>query len=251
MDNNLVSIIMPAYKAQAYIGQSIESVQAQTYRDWELLIADDCSPDNTKEVVANYAAKDPRIRLLSLEKNGGPARARNAALASASGRWIAFLDSDDVWLPTKLQRCLEHAQSNHAPLVYTAFRRISAYGGKVGQLIKVPPSLSYKQLLGNTAIATSTVLIDRAITGDFRMRVTYYDDFDCWLQILKKHGPAIGLDEDLMRYRVMDQSVSRNKKNSAKQVWLAYRNLENMGRVQSAWYFSRYAFNAFLKYFRF
>src|SRR5207237_6415780 len=123
----------------------------------------------------------PRIRLIALERNGGPAAARNAALERASGRWIAFLDSDDMWLPAKLERSLAHAQANRAALVYTAYRRVSHDESRVGELIRVPRTLTYRQLLGNTAIATSTVLIDRTIAGDVRMRRVYYDDFVCWL----------------------------------------------------------------------
>jgi teichuronic acid biosynthesis glycosyltransferase TuaG len=248
MNDKLVSIIVPAYRAASYIGQTIESVLAQTYRDWEMLIADDCSPDNTRGVVAEWAARDSRIRLIALEQNGGPAAARNAALQQASGRWIAFLDSDDTWLPAKLERSLAHAQTNRAALVFTAYRRISQDDSRIGELIHVPRTLTYKQLLGNTAIATSTVLIDRSIAGDVRMERVFYDDFVCWLSILRRGHVAHGLDEDLMRYRVVAQSVSRNKGRSAREVWKTYRDVEQLGPIAASWYFGRYAMNALRKY---
>lgn len=246
--DDLVSIITPAFRAESVIGETIASVIAQTHAQWELLIADDCSPDGTREVVGKWAAIDPRVCLIALERNGGPAMARNAALARARGRWIAFLDADDLWLPRKLELTLAHARAHAAALTFTGFRRITADGGATGHYVGVPRSLSYRQLLGNTAIATSTVLLDRDRVGDIRMKRTYYDDFDCWLQILKQNHLAIGLDEDLMRYRVMGQSVSRNKRNSAMHVWRAYRNLEKLSISKSLWYFSQYAVRGLLKY---
>lgn len=251
MKDGLVSIIVPAYKAATVIGRTLESAIAQTYADWELLVADDCSPDTTREIVHEWATRDQRIRLIALEKNGGPAAARNAALAQAQGRWIAFLDSDDVWLPQRLERTMVHAGAHQAALVFTGYRRISQDESRTGEYIGVPPTLTYSQLLGNTAIATSTVLLDRQLCGDVRMPPVYYDDFACWLGILKRGFVAHGLDEDLIRYRVMARSVSRNKSRSAAEVWKAYRSVEHLGLLPSVWHFSRYAFHALRKYRRF
>jgi teichuronic acid biosynthesis glycosyltransferase TuaG len=249
---DLVSIITPAYRAAAVIGETIASVRAQTHQNWEMLIAEDCGPDETRDIVRDWQSRDSRIRLIALERNGGPAAARNAALREARGRWLAFLDSDDLWLPEKLERQLAfHKARPDAKLSFTGFRRISADGGRTGRYIAVPPRLDYRGLLANTAIATSTVIADREQTGAFEMKKTYYDDFACWLALLKPGGVAAGLDEDLMRYRVMAASVSRDKGNSAKQVWLAYRNVEKLGPVASAWYFGHYAARAWLKYRRF
>lgn len=251
LQNDLVSIITPAFRSASVIDETIKSVIAQTHTNWEMLIAEDCSPDNTRDVIRQWEQTDPRIRLIALEHNGGPAMARNAAIERASGRWIAFLDSDDLWLPQKLERTLEHANANQAAFVFTGFRRISVNGGAIGGYVGVPRSLSYRQLLGNTAIATSTVLLDRNVVGDLRMKKTYYDDFDCWLQILKRGHLALGLDEDLMRYRVMGLSVSRNKRRSALHVWRAYRDLESLSIPASLWYFSQYAIRGLLKYRQF
>jgi teichuronic acid biosynthesis glycosyltransferase TuaG len=251
MNDALVSIIVPAYKAAAFIEGTIRSVLAQTHTTWEMLIADDCSPDGTRDVVSAWAGRDARIQLIALERNGGPAAARNAAIQRARGRWIAFLDSDDMWLPAKLERSLAHAQAYRAALVFTGFRRITDDGSRTGGYIHVPRTLTYRQLLGNTAIATSTVLVDRAIAGDIHMERVYYDDFVCWLSILKRGHVAHGLDEDLMRYRVVAKSVSRNKSKSAREVWQTYRRVEQLGLLASAWYFSRYALNAVRKYRRF
>ncbi|HEV2568123.1 glycosyltransferase family 2 protein [Sphingomonas sp.] len=251
-NDGLVSIITPAYRAASVIGETIQSVLDQSYADWEMLIAEDCGPDHTRDVVRDWAARDPRIKLIEMERNGGPAAARNAALERAQGRWLAFLDSDDLWLPGKLERQLDfHRRNQGTVLTFTGYRRISADGSRTGHYIGVPRRIGYKGLLGNTIITTSTVLVDRDRSGPFRMKKTYYDDFACWLELLKRGGAALGLDEDLMRYRVLEKSVSRDKGNSAKQVWLAYRNIEQLGPLASAWYFSNYAARAWLKYRQF
>jgi teichuronic acid biosynthesis glycosyltransferase TuaG len=251
VNDSLVSIITPAYRAAQVIPATIESVLAQTWPHWELLIADDCSSDATREVVRKWSARDPRIKLIELERNGGPAAARNAALALARGRWIAFLDSDDLWLPQKLERSIAFATQQGAALVFTGYRRIAADGSHTGRYIGVPAQLSYRQLLGNTAIATSTVLVDRSLTGDIRMQKVYYDDFVCWLGIVQRGLRACGLDEDLMRYRVMQKSVSRNKGRSAREVWKIYRGVLGLGPLAAGWYFANYAGRALLKYRRF
>ena len=251
MHDNLVSIITPAYKAASSLPATIASVLAQTYPHWELLIADDCSPDSTRAVISEWASKDSRIQLITLPTNSGPAAARNFALSAAVGRWIAFLDSDDLWLPEKLAQSIAFAQRQRAALVYTGYRRIDAHGHRTGQYIQVPSQLTYRQLLGNTAIATSTVLIDRNQTGSLRMEQVYYDDFVCWLSILKRGLTAHGLNEDLMRYRVMPKSVSRNKRHSAGEVWKIYRTTEQLGRVAASWYFLSYAGRALMKYRKF
>ncbi len=247
----LVSIITPAFRAALTIGETIQSVVDQTYPHWEMLIADDCSPDNTCAVVREWSARDPRVRLIAMPQNGGPAAARNGAITAAKGRWLAFLDADDLWLPDKLERQLSFHRSRKAKISFTGFRRISADGGSLGRLIRVPGQLDYQKLLSNTAIATSTVIVDRHLSGSVNMKKTYYDDFACWLDILRSGGRAVGLNEDLMRYRVLAKSVSRNKRNSAYQVWRAYRHVEKLGIFSSLYHFSGYAMRGLFKYRKF
>jgi teichuronic acid biosynthesis glycosyltransferase TuaG len=247
----LISIITPAFKAGRFVGDAIGSVIAQDYAQWEMLIADDCSPDDTVDRVEEWTKRDSRIRLIRQPQNGGPAAARNAALAGSSGRYIAFLDSDDFWLPHKLSRQIEFMRVNGAAVSFTGFRRISEDGAQTGRLLTVPERLTYGQLLGNTAIATSTVIIDRAITGPLQMRRVYYDDFVLWLSLLRRGHVAFGLNEDLMRYRVVGKSVSRNKTKSAREVWRTYRTVEGLGLLSSAWYFANYSARGWLKYARF
>ena len=245
---DLVSVIMPAYNAARFIDETAASVIAQTYTNWELLVVDDCSKDDTRAHLARLAALDPRIKPIYQEKNGGPARARNAALRAARGVYLAYLDADDVWLPQKLERQIAFMRERKTGLSYTAFRRMTFQGEQLGELRPLTPSLTYADLLKNTAIVTSTVVIDRRITGDFEMPITYYDDFATWLLILKRGHVAYGLDEDLLRYRIVVASVSRNKSKSAKMVWRTYRDIEKLSLPHSAWCFAHYAWRAFRKY---
>ncbi len=252
MDNpSLVSIITPAYNAAAFIEQAVKSVQAQDYQNWEMLITDDCSNDNTREIVAALNKIDPRVKLIKQPKNGGPAAARNASVLAATGRYVAFLDSDDWWLPEKLGRQLEFMQRHNAALSYTSYRRVDRDGLNPGHLIIPPATLTRNQLLKNTAIATSTVIVDREQTGPFALRKTYYDDFVLWLELLSRGFTAYGFTEDLMRYRVVANSVSRNKSRSAKMVWNTYRKDLELNLPQSIWCFSQYALNALRKYRQF
>lgn len=248
MNENLVSIITPAYNASHFVTATIESVLAQTYRDWEMLIVDDCSKDDTVQVIERHAAADSRVKLIRHQKNAGPAQARETAIDAAAGRFIAFLDADDLWLPAKLERQLAFMREQDAAFSFTEFRRIEADGHTVGRLIPVPDRLNYRQLLKNTAIATSTALLDRAKTGPFRMTRTYYDDYALWLEITRRGFAAHGMHDDLMRYRVLGASVSRNKTRSARMVWRLYRDIEHLPVPHAAWCFAHYAARAYRKY---
>jgi teichuronic acid biosynthesis glycosyltransferase TuaG len=243
----LVSIITPSWNVERLIGETIESVQAQTLADWELLIADDCSTDKTAAVVERYAEKDPRIKLIRQPRNGGPALARQAAIEQAQGRFIAFLDSDDLWLPPKLERQIAFARDRRAALSFTAFRRINEDGSTTGRLMPVPDSLTYEQLLKNTSIATLTAIVDRDIAGNIAVKNEPYDDFCLWLSILKPGHVAYGLNEDLARYRVRGVSVSSRPQRSAGWVWHIYRNVERLSLVRSAWCFAHWGARAWLK----
>ncbi|AKE52344.1 glycosyl transferase [Kangiella geojedonensis] len=245
----LVSIIMPAHFAEKHIWSSVESVMKQSHTNWELFIIDDCSKDNTLSVIRNLASQDERIKVVSLEKNVGPAMARNAGLKKARGRYIAFLDSDDYWLPNKLQRSLEAMKNNSADFIYTSYRRVDSENNKLGRFIHVPKSMTYSKLLGNTAITTSTVVYDSSVIGKVYMQDVYYDDFACWLEILKRGGKAYGLNEDLTRYRLTGiDSVSGNKINSAKKVWWQLRHHEKLGLISAIRAFMSYSIRGYLKH---
>ena len=248
---DLISIITPAFKAGRFVDDAVRSVFEQDYAHWEMLIADDYSPDDTCDYIEKWAARDARVKLIRQQQNGGPYAARNAALAQSRGRYVTFLDIDDYWLPGKLSRQLQFMRTTNVALSFTEFRRISEDGSRIGRRVGVPSKLTYSQLLGNTAIATSTVMIDRDLTGAFSMRKAYYDDFVLWLELLKKGNLASGLKQDLMRYRVVGKSVSRSKGKSARQVWKIYRDIEGLAVPHAAWCFLNYGVRGWMKYARF
>lgn len=251
-NNNLVSIIMPAYYAEEYIEQSVRSVIGQTYENWELFIIDDCSRDSTLEIIKGLASEDSRLKVISLKNNVGPALARNEGLKLAHGRYIAFLDSDDFWLPKKLQCSLEAMKEQSADLVYTAYRRVNAQGTEEGRLIKVPSTMTYKKLLSNTVITTSTVVYDTKRIGKVMMKNVYYDDFSCWLELLKRGAKSYGLNDDLTRYRISGaESVSGNKLKSAQKVWKQLRTHEKLNFFSTLKVFISYSVRGYLKHRKF
>lgn len=244
----LVSVITPAWNSEAFIGETIRSVRSQTFQDWEMLVADDCSTDATASVVADIARTDPRVRLLRLpSKGGGPALARQTALRSATGRFVAFLDSDDLWMPRKLELQLNFMMQRRAALSYTAFRRMNADGTVLGALKTVPLSLSYNELLCNTAIACMTAMVDRDVSGPIEIEIQPYEDFVLWLSILKRGHVAYGLNEDLARYRVREGSVSSKRVRSAGWVWHIYRQVEGISIPRAAWCLANFGVRAWAK----
>ncbi|WP_121610971.1 teichuronic acid biosynthesis protein TuaG [Mesobacillus foraminis] len=244
----LISIITPSYNAGAFIGQTIESVQKQTFQEWEMLIVDDCSSDDTREKVGQYAAEDSRIRLICLEENGGAAVARNTALRAAEGRYVAFLDSDDCWKPEKLERQLRFMQENGYAFTFTGYELVSPNGEPLNKEVAAPAEISYTGLLKNTIIGCLTVMIDRNQTGRFQMpNIRTRQDLATWLSILKKGHVAYGLNEVLAEYRTGNPSISKNKWKALKMNWFVYRKVEKLNVMKACWCFSHYAFNAVAK----
>jgi teichuronic acid biosynthesis glycosyltransferase TuaG len=244
-----VSIITPSYNSARFVRATIDSVIAQTHPQWEMLLVDDCSSDGSPELIEEISRREPRVRLIRQPRNAGPACARNAALEAARNAKVAFLDSDDVWLPNKLERQLHFMRSNGYGFSYTNFRRMDEFGGQIGLTRELPLSLSYHQYLKNTAVVTSTVLIDRAVVGDFRMpNATKCDDFAAWLEIMRRGHVAYGLQEDLLRYRVVSSSISRNKARWAMGIWKTYREVERLSLPYAMWCFSHYALRGYMKY---
>lgn len=243
-----VSIIMPAYNAAITIKQAISSVIEQEFEDWELIIVDDYSSDETFSIAESFEQTDHRVRVVGLSNNGGPAKARNEALKLATGRYVAFLDSDDLWLPEKLARQIRFMQEGEIGFSYTCYRRFRETPDCCGPLINVPASLNYQQILANTAVACLTVVIDRKYCGDFYFKDVRHEDYALWLAILKRGVLAVALQEDLARYRIGSASLTQNKFKSALWVWKIYRNVENLSLRMSIRYFTVYAWNALKKH---
>ncbi|MEM7226506.1 MAG: glycosyltransferase family 2 protein [Pseudomonadota bacterium] len=249
-DPPVVSVITPCFNSARFITQTIASVQAQSCGAWEMLLADDVSSDNTREIIEALAAEDPRLRLIRREANGGPAAARNSALAEARGRYIAFLDHDDLWRPDKLSRQLAFMAETDCAISYTAYRRVSARDGKPGGLIRVPPTMTYDRLLKHTAIANLTAMIDQAKTGPIRVPEMPYDDYALWLSLLRKGFTARGLNEDLARFRVVEGSSSSRKHQAVAWVWRIYRHQERLSVVRALWCVAHYVGRAALKHLK-
>lgn len=247
--DGLVSVIMPAYNAERFISQAIESVRSQTYKNWELIVCDDQSSDRTRSIIAEFVRFDPRISQVQSVRNAGPGHARNLAIAEGRGRWLAFLDSDDVWDREKLRNTLAHAERCGSALTFTAYQRISEDGSRAGRTIRVPSSVTYRQLLRTNVIATSTVLIDRFKISNFQMvERVFFDDFIAWLQITKEGHKTAGLSAVLTKYRTRKKSFSSNKIRSARKVIWIYRNTESLNTIQTAWYLLHYTTHGILKH---
>ena len=237
---------MPAYNSARFIRESIGSVLAQTYTDWELLIVDDGSTDNTAEIIASF--QDERIHMMRNELNLGAALSRNKALREAKGKYIAFLDSDDLWLPEKLEKQLAFMQQNGYAFTFTDYRIINEDGTPQNKILHMPASLTYRQYCCNTAIGCVTVMIDKHMTGPFEMPdIRSSHDMGLWLQIMKRGFTAYSLPECLASYRIVATSNTAKKWKAAKDVWRVYRDLEHMDIMTSAYCFCGYAWHAVLK----
>jgi len=246
--NSKVSIIMPSYNSELYLEDAIDSVLKQSYDDWELIIVDDCSSDKSRVLLADYEARDERIKVIHHKKNSGPSQARATAYKNKTGRYVAFLDSDDVWHKDKLSVSIERLRQSNSELVYTSYKRISLLGD-CGKVISVPETISYAQLLSNTVILSSSVVIDDGKVGMIHFFNVYYDDFACWLDILKRGYRAVGINIPLTYYRVVGSgSVSGKKIKSAVKVWSQLREHEGLTFMYSFYKFSGYAVRAFIKH---
>jgi teichuronic acid biosynthesis glycosyltransferase TuaG len=248
--NYLISIITPMYNSSRYITDTIKSVLEQDYENWELIIVDDCSVDNSYEIVQEFAQKDPRIVLIMQKYNQGTAAARNKALSIAKGRFIAFLDSDDLWKPNKLKLQIDFMKSKNIAFSYSAYEKINDRGENLNKLIKVPNKINYKRLLKSNVIGCLTVIIDRNIAGDFKMPKVRYEDYATWLEIIKREKYAYGINESLAIYRVSDNSYSSNKIKALKWTWNIYRKNQKFNRVKSCYYMANFIFLTILKYLR-
>ena len=246
---DLVSIITPCYNSSEFIQETIQSVQNQTYTKWQLLIIDDCSADNSTELIEKLAESDSRITLIKNTVNLGAAETRNKGLDAAEGRFIAFLDSDDLWAPEKLEKQLLFMKTNKYPIVFTAYNLVDEHGVSMNQIIQTVKVLDYSSYLKNTIIGMSTSLIDRELAGsDFRFHnIRTRQDTFLWISLLRTGLKAYGMSEILASYRVRRDSISANKWKAAKQTWFVYYHLEKLGLLKSLYYFSHYMFNAIKK----
>ncbi len=214
MNNNdsLVSIITPSYNCSKYIGKTIESIMAQTYKNWELLITDDCSSDNSRDVVKQYMEKDDRIRLFVLPQNSGAGATRNNSIKKAQGRFIAFCDSDDIWLPDKLEKQLSFMERNNAAFVFGAYYECDEDLNRHG-VVRVPEVLSFKSEKHVNQVGTVTAIYDSQKIGkQYMPLIRKSQDWALWLKVMKISKVGYGYQEPCADYRVRPNSNSSNKK---------------------------------------
>ena len=243
-----ISVITPVHNSSDYIADTINSVINQTYQNWEMILVDDFSADNSVEIIQAYQEKSNKIKLIQSDTNVGAAEARNIALRQAKGDYIAFLDSDDMWLPNKLERQTQFMKSNNYAFSFTAYQRVNQNNTKTINRIGVPKFIGYNGFLRNTIIGTLTVMIDKRQTGYFEMpNIRSSHDMVLWCEILKRGFKAYGINEVLAYYRIVGDSNTAKKWKAAKDVWRVYRDIEKMSWLKSAFNFSLYAFNALKK----
>lgn len=248
MVKGLVSVIMPTYNCAQFIAASIDAVLAQTYIKWELCIVDDCSTDNTRVIVEEYMQKDTRIRYRCLKVNSGASAARTTAMEMAEGEYMAFCDSDDLWLPEKLEKQLSFMQENGYAFSATAYEHINDKGEKQGRVVKTVPRVDYDRLLLDCPVGNSAVMYNVSTMGKFKVPdIRRRNDDALWLQMLKKEQYIYGLPEVLMLYRVRDNSISRNKLKLIKYHWILYREIEHLNIFRSVFHICWWCF---LKVFR-
>lgn len=247
-ENRLVSIIVPVYNVEKYIIETIQSVVAQTYQEWELLLVEDGSSDHTVARIEEYVTQtgDARICLIRQETNGGAARARNRGLQEAKGRYIAYLDADDLWETEKLEHELAFMEQQDAAFAFTGYEFADEMGRGTGKVVHVPGELRYKEALKNTTIFTTTVMFDTAkIEKDLlEMPIVKSEDTALWWKVLRNGYVAYGLDENLVRYRRVGKSLSSNKLEAVRRIWNLYRKVEGMSVPASAWNFCFWAVRA-------
>lgn len=237
MKESIVSIIVPAYNSECYIGRTIESVISQTYKFWEMIIVDDCSLDKTAEVILSYSLKDKRIKYKKLEVNSGAAVARNVAMSMATGQYIAFLDSDDVWLPDKLSAQIQFMQENNYKFTCTDYEQIDETGRCLGKIIHCREKADYNRVLLDCPIGNSTVMYDVTQMGKFEVpNIRKRNDDALWLKMLKSEKFIYGLNQVLVQYRVRHDSISANKFQLIKYHWVLYRKIEHLNIMRSIFY---------------
>ncbi len=251
MDSSeLISIVVPVYNAEKYIAKTIEMVLDQTYENFELILVDDLSKDNSTGVIEDIIARgDERIRLIKKEKNEGAYAARNAGVDAARGRYLTFLDADDIWLPDKLSRELSFIQKKDVAFVFTSYEFGDEEGNPTGKTVHAPETLSYKEALSRTVIFTSTVMFDLSKISKAEVHMPHIESEDTatWWNILKSGKTAYGLDEVLVIYRRPAKSLSSNKVKAIKRIWGLYRNIAKLSVLASAFYLAGWAVRATLR----
>ena len=243
MVKGLVSVITPTYNCGKFISETIESVKAQSYTDWEMIIVDDCSTDNTAEVVSKYSEEDSRIKYHCLDKNSGAAVARTTAMEIAQGEYMAFCDSDDLWTEDKLKKQLEFMTENDYAFSATSYEQIDEESKPLNRVIKTIKKTDYNRLLLDCPVGNSTVMYNVGKMGKFKVPdIRKRNDDALWLTMLKKEKYIWGMPDVLMKYRIRINSISSNKLSVIKYHWILYRDIEHLSIFRSLFHIGYWCF---------
>lgn len=246
-NSDLVSIVVPVYNASRFLKDTIATVQNQTHINWELIFVDDCSTDNSVQIIQKYTKEDKRIKLFKNSVNSHAAITRNKGIDEAKGRYVAFLDADDLWEPTKLDKQVVFMQEKDCAFSFTGYEFADEDGKPNGKKVSVPASITYMQALKNTTIWTSTVMLDTKKLTKQTMHMPNIrrgQDTATWWKILKIVPKADGINEVLSYYRRTTDSLSANKLTALKRTWHIYRVVEKLGIIPSFYNFTCYVYNA-------
>lgn len=245
---DMVSVIMPMHNSESYVREAIESVLSQTYGDWELLVVDDNSTDASPCIVSEYAQKDKRIKMARNDRViGMPSAPRNKGLEMAQGRYVAFLDSDDVWLPTKLAQQVALFDDEETIVAFSDYEKMDEQGNRNNRIVKAPATTDYRKMLLGNVIGNLTGMFDRGKVGDVMISDVHHEDYALWLSLLKRGGIARNTQTVTALYRVQASSVSSNKLKVLSWQWSVYRDIEHLGLLRSCYYFANYAVRAYAK----
>ncbi len=246
----MVSIVVPVHNASSYIADTIKMVCAQTYKDWELILVDDASTDDSVRVIEEIIkSQKKRIRLIRKKVNQGAAEARNTGIDATSGKYIAFLDADDIWKEDKLQKQVDFMERTGAEFSFHSYEFGDENARPTGKIVHAPAQLKYRQALSRTVIFTSTVMFDteNIDMGIIHMPQVPSEDTATWWRILKSGYVAYGLDENLAIYRRPKKSLSSNKLEAISRIWFLYRNIADLSIPESLFYFGGWAVRATLR----
>lgn len=248
--NPQVSIVTAVYNSEFFIESTIESVRHQTFTNWELILIDDCSTDNSVKLIKEMMAEDSRIKLLKNENNSGAAITRNRGIQIASGRYLSFLDSDDIWMPNFLERSLKFLKSNNTSFVFSSYERVDENLTPLYSDFIVPKKVSYNDILKSCSILCSSTVIDIEKLGKFYMPILdKRQDWGLFLKILKKTDFAYGIQEPLVIYRIRKDSISRKKLQLISYQWKVYREIEKLNLIHSLYLLLHWALNGLKKYY--
>ena len=247
----MVSIIMPCHNASDSISDSIESVLSQTYENWELIIVDDCSSDDSKLIINAYTEQDKRIKYFRTDMpSGSPSLPRNIGIDKSIGNYIAFLDSDDLWLPHKLEQQISYIKNKNVKFVYSYYEKITHDGVRTNRVVRTNTKTTYESLLKSNSIPCLTALLSKSMIGSTRFRNIPQEDFCFWLDILSKGGIAYSIEENTALYRVSDNSRSANKLAMFLGYWNVIRNQQHINLLKSSYCMLTYTVLGILKYLK-